>query len=57
MLWVLKRTDSMRRFVLVPKHMLKLVAKKIITFLCSKSFLGGTYEEKISEHHDVTEKS
>ena len=31
MLWVLKRTVSMRWFFENPKHMFKLMAKKIIT--------------------------
>ena len=35
MLWVLKRTISMRRFFEDPKHMLKLMGKKIFTILHS----------------------
>ena len=33
MLWVLKRTVSMRQFFLAPKHMLKIRGKKIFTIL------------------------
>ena len=33
MLWVLKRTVSMRRFFWAPKHMLKLMGKEIFTIL------------------------
>ena len=36
MLWVLKRTVSMRRFFCGPKHMLKIMGKKIFTILCWK---------------------
>ena len=39
MLWVLKRTISMRRFFWAPKHMLKLMGKKIFTFLRWKILL------------------
>ena len=33
MLWVLKKTVSMRRFFWAPKHMFKLMDKKIIAIL------------------------
>ena len=33
MLWLLKRTISMRQFFWAQKHMLKLTGKKIFTFL------------------------
>ena len=33
MLWVLKRTVLMRRFICAPKHMFKLMGMKIITIL------------------------
>ena len=36
MLWVLKRTISVRRFFEHPKHALKLMSKKIFTILHSK---------------------
>ena len=35
MLWVLKRTVSMRRFFVHPKHMFKLMDYKIFTILRS----------------------
>ena len=35
MLWVLKRTVSLRRFFLALKHMFKLMGKEIITVLRS----------------------
>ena len=38
MLWVLKRTVSMRRFFWAPKHMLKIKGKKILTFFTLKMF-------------------
>ena len=43
MLWVLKRTVSMRRFFKHPKHMLKMMGKKIITILHAKILLNWTY--------------
>ena len=43
MLWVLKRTVSMRRFFEHPKHMLKLMGKKIFTFLRQKLLFILTY--------------
>ena len=43
MLWVLKRTVSMRRFFEHPKHMFGLLGKKIIAFLRSKILLNWTY--------------
>ena len=43
MLWVLKRTVSMRRFFEHPKHMLKLMGKKIFTILRSKIVFISTY--------------
>ena len=39
MMWALKRTVSLRRFFEHPKHMLKLMAKKIYTILRSIFFL------------------
>ena len=39
MLWVLKRTVSMRRFFWAPKHMLKLMGKKTFTKFTQKSFV------------------
>ena len=36
MLWVLKRTVSMDSSFEHPKHMLKLMGKRIFTILCSK---------------------
>ena len=42
MLWVLKRTVSWRRFLEHPKHMFKLMVKKIITFYIKKVPLTGT---------------
>ena len=39
MLWVLKRTVSMRRFFWAPKHMLRLMGKEILTSLSSKILL------------------
>ena len=33
MLWVLKRTVSMRRFFVATKHMIKQIGKKILTIL------------------------
>ena len=41
MLWVLKRTVSMRRY---PKHMLELMGKKILTFLRSKTYAVCLYK-------------
>ena len=43
MLWVLKRTVSMRRFFEHPEHMFKLMDKKIITFLRKLFFLNWLY--------------
>ena len=40
MLWVLKRTASMRRSVEHPKQMFKLMGKKIFTILCSNLCLS-----------------
>ena len=40
MLWVLERTVSMRQFFEHPKHMFKLMGKKIITHLHSKNVLS-----------------
>ena len=37
MLWVLKRTVTMRRFFLAPNYRLKLMCKKILTILRSKT--------------------
>ena len=39
MLWVLKRTSSMRRFIEHPKHMLKLMGKKIHIFFTQTFFV------------------
>ena len=39
MLWVLKRTVSMRRFFEHPKHILKLMDKKLLTIILSKCLL------------------
>ena len=44
MLWVLKRTVSMRRvFFEHPKHMIKLMGKKINAILGAQSILIWTY--------------
>ena len=56
MLWVPKRTLSMRRFFGPnghPKHMFKLMGKKIIRILCLKSFLIWTYAIWILKLHQV----
>ena len=45
MLWVLKRTVSMRRFFEHPKHMLKLTDKKIIAILRINFLLNWSYED------------
>ena len=44
MLLVLKRTVSMRPFSEHPKHMLKLMGKKIITILRLKNLLKWPYD-------------
>ena len=57
MLWVLKRTVSMRRFFYQdgsfehPRHMFKLMNKKIIAILHSKILLNWPYDtlEHITE--------
>ena len=43
MLWVLKRTVSMRRFFRAPKHMFKLIDKKIIAILRKLFLLNLPY--------------
>ena len=43
MLWVLKRTVSMRRFFWAPKHMFKMMDKKIIAILRSNFLLNWLY--------------
>ena len=51
MLWVLKRTVSIRWvFFEHPKHMFKLMGKKIIPNLPSKNLLDWTYGPKVSTH-------
>ena len=50
MLWILKRAVSVRRFFEHPKHMLKLMDKKISTILRSKMCnLTYVWEDTISE--------
>ena len=41
MLWVLKRTVSMRQFFWAPKHVLKIMGKKIFTILRWKYQIPG----------------
>ena len=48
MLLVLKRTVWMRRFFWAPKHVLKLIYKKIFTILLSNFLLNWTYA---NAHH------
>ena len=43
MLWVLKRTVSMRRFFEHPKRMFKLMGKKKLQFYAQKISLTGLY--------------
>ena len=43
MLWVFKRTISMRRFFLAPKRMFKLMGKKMFAILRSKILFIWTY--------------
>ena len=43
MLWVLKRTVSMRRFFLAPKNMFKLMHKKIFAILRKLFLLNWHY--------------
>ena len=42
MLWVLKRTVSMRWLFEHPKHMLKFIGKKILQFYAEQFCLSGT---------------
>ena len=44
MLWVLKRTVSMRRFFEHTKHMFKLMGKEINAILSAQTILIWTYE-------------
>ena len=53
MLWVLKRI-SMRRFFEHPKHMFKLMDKKIIAILCSKILLNWPYGYHSSSYQSFT---
>ena len=48
MLWVLKRNVSMRRFFEHPKHMFKLIGKKIIAILRLKNVLTWPYDSVCS---------
>ena len=48
MLWVLKRTVSMRRFFWAPKHMIKLMDKKFITIERKLFLLNWPYVMQVN---------
>ena len=48
MLWVLKRTVSMRWFFEHPKHMFKLMSKEINTILGAQRILIWTYDSHLT---------
>ena len=54
MLWVLKRTVSMRRFFWAPKQMLKLNGREIFTILCSKILLILTNANSLHASHHTS---
>ena len=56
MLWVLKRTVSMRRFFSALKHMFKLIGKKVITLYAHKR-IGQNFSFEAKPEGSLTQVS